>query len=79
MGGLHDLTASDHDLMLRLAGGDNATMDGMYRNRDRAFFRSFFRMSGRQAVSEDLVHEVFMRMFRYRHTYPRTNGRDSEL
>ena len=77
MGGLHDLTASDHDLMLRVAGGDTAAMDGIYRNRHRALFRFFFRMSGRQAVSEDLVHEVFMRMLRYRHTYGVADGFDS--
>ena len=59
----------DHELMLRVAAGDARAMDGIYRNRNRALYRFFFRMSGRQSVSEDLAHEVFLRMLRYRHTY----------
>jgi RNA polymerase sigma-70 factor (ECF subfamily) len=44
-------------------------MNDIYRNRHRSLFRFFFRLTGRQATSEDLVHEVFLRMIRYRHTY----------
>lgn len=64
----------DHEAMLRVAAGDVDAMDGIYRNRHRALFRFFFRMSGRQATSEDLVHEVFLRMLRYRHTYGSSDG-----
>ena len=44
-------------------------MNGIYENRHRPLFRFFFRLTGRQATAEDLVHEVFLRMIRYRHTY----------
>ncbi len=44
-------------------------MSEIYRNRHRTLFRFFFRLTGRQATAEDLVHEVFLRMIRYRHTY----------
>ena len=71
------MTATEHELMLLVAAGDVAAMDGIYRNRHRPLFRFFFRMSGRQAVSEDLVHEVFVRMLRYRHTYGSADGFDS--
>jgi RNA polymerase sigma factor (sigma-70 family) len=61
--------ASDHDRMAAVARGDLSSMNGIYENRHRPLFRFFFRLTGRQAVAEDLVHEVFLRMIRYRHTY----------
>jgi RNA polymerase sigma factor (sigma-70 family) len=44
-------------------------MTEIYQHRHRALFRFFFRLTGRQANAEDLVHEVFLRMIRYRQTY----------
>ena len=64
---------SDHDRMVAVARGDLSGMNGIYQNRHRPLFRFFFRMTGRQATAEDLVHEVFLRMIRFRHTY-RTEG-----
>jgi RNA polymerase sigma-70 factor (ECF subfamily) len=61
--------ASDHDRMRAVARGDLASMNAIYENRHRPLFRFFFRLTGRQAMAEDLVHEVFVRMIRYRHTY----------
>jgi RNA polymerase sigma factor (sigma-70 family) len=61
--------ASDHDRMKAVARGDLTSMNGIYENRHRPLFRFFFRLTGRQATAEDLVHEVFVRMIRYRHTY----------
>lgn len=55
--------------MVAVAGGDLSGMSTIYQNRRRPLFRFFFRLTGRQEASEDLVHEVFMRMIRYRHTY----------
>lgn len=60
---------SDHDRMTAVARGDLSHMNGIYENRHRPLFRFFFRLTGRQATAEDLVHEVFLRMIRYRHTY----------
>jgi RNA polymerase sigma factor (sigma-70 family) len=59
----------DHDLMVAVAAGNLASMSHIYEHRHRALFRFFYRLTGRQATSEDLVHEVFLRMIRYRHTY----------
>lgn len=55
--------------MSAVARGDVDCMDGIYRSRRRPLFRFFYRMTGRQALSEDLTHEVFLRMLRYRHTW----------
>jgi len=63
------LTQSDHELMAAVARGNLGSMGEIYQRRHRALYRFFFRLTGRQAAAEDLVHEVFLRMIRYRHTY----------
>jgi RNA polymerase sigma factor (sigma-70 family) len=60
---------TDHDRMAAVARGDLSPMNEIYRNRHRPLFRFFYRLTNRQAAAEDLVHEVFLRMIRYRHTY----------
>lgn len=60
---------TDHELMTAVARGNLAGMSEIYERRHRALFRFFFRLVGRQAPAEDLTHEVFLRMIRYRHTY----------
>lgn len=60
--------------MVAVARGDLGSMSDIYRNRHRALFRFFFRLTGRQATAEDLVHEVFLRMIRYRPTYREDNS-----
>jgi RNA polymerase sigma-70 factor (ECF subfamily) len=62
-------TFSDHGLMTAVVGGDLHGMSEIYERRHRALFRFFFRLTGRQSPAEDLTHEVFLRMIRYRHTY----------
>jgi RNA polymerase sigma-70 factor (ECF subfamily) len=60
---------TDHEWMISVAQGNLVAMSPIYENRHRALFCFFFRLTGRQTASEDLVHEVFLRMIRYRHTY----------
>jgi RNA polymerase sigma-70 factor (ECF subfamily) len=60
--------------MTAVARGNLAGMSDIYERRHRALFRFFFRLTGRQTVAEDLVHEVFLRMIRYRHTYHSGDG-----
>ena len=55
--------------MAAVARGDLSGMNEIYQNRHRTLFRFFYRLTSRQAAAEDLVHEVFLRMIRYRHTY----------
>jgi RNA polymerase sigma factor (sigma-70 family) len=70
-------TTTDHDRMTAVARGDLSSMSDIYENRHRALFRFFFRLTGRQALAEDLVHEVFLRMIRYRDTWQAANAHDS--
>jgi len=65
---------TDHELMTAVARGNLAGMSDIYQRRHRALFRFFFRLTGRQTVAEDLTHEVFLRMIRYRHTYQAGDG-----
>jgi RNA polymerase sigma factor (sigma-70 family) len=60
---------TDHQRMAAVARGDLSGMNEIYLNRHRTLFRFFYRLTSRQAAAEDLVHEVFLRMIRYRHTY----------
>jgi RNA polymerase sigma-70 factor (ECF subfamily) len=60
---------TDHERMAAVARGNLDGMNEIYQNRYRSLFRFFFRLTSRQATAEDLVHEVFLRMIRYRHTY----------
>jgi len=60
---------TDHERMSAVARGDLGSMNAIYQNRHRALFRFFFRLTGKQALAEDLVHDVFLRMIRYRHTW----------
>jgi RNA polymerase sigma-70 factor (ECF subfamily) len=67
----------DHERMTAVASGDLSSMGEIYENRRRPLFRFFCRMTSKQALSEDLVHEVFLRMIRYRHTYQK-EGNDTD-
>ena len=60
---------TDHERMAAVARGNLDGMNEIYQNRHRPLFRFFFRLTSRQATAEDLVHEVFLRMIRYRHTF----------
>ncbi|HVW87413.1 MAG TPA: RNA polymerase sigma factor [Bryobacteraceae bacterium] len=60
--------------MAAVARGNLASMSEIYQRRHRTLFRFFFRLTGRQTTAEDLVHEVFLRMIRYRHTYQSGEG-----
>src|SRR5580658_3265825 len=67
---MHDANQeTDHQRMAAVARGDLTGMNEIYQNRHRTLFRFFYRLTNRQATAEDLVHEVFLRMIRYRHTY----------
>lgn len=51
------------------ASASRAEWNELYERRHKPLFRFFYRMTGRQTASEDLTHEVFVRMIRYRKTY----------
>ena len=55
--------------MLKVKSGDLDKMGLIYQRYSKQLYGFFFRMSGKAAVSEDLVQNVFFRMLKYRHTY----------
>jgi len=67
--GTRNVNQTEHELMVTVARGNLSAMSEIYERRHRNLFRFFFRLTGRQTAAEDLVHEVFLRMIRYRHTY----------
>lgn len=69
---------TDHDRMTAVARGDLSSMSDIYENRHRSLFRFFFRLTGRQALAEDLVHEVFLRMIRYRESWHSQNVKNDD-
>jgi len=60
---------TDHELMVAVSRGNVERMSELYQRRHRSLFRFFFRLTGKQTAAEDLVHDVFVRMIRYKHTY----------
>lgn len=61
--------ATDDELMQRVRDGDVAPLGVLFERHQRPLYNFFLRLTGRTAVSEDLVQEVFLRVLKYRHTY----------
>ena len=59
----------DHTLMLKVKDGDVEKLNLLYKRYSRRFFGFFYGMTSDGATSEDLVHNVFMRILKYKHTY----------
>jgi RNA polymerase sigma-70 factor (ECF subfamily) len=60
---------SDAEVMLRVAAGDDSAFDYLVEKFRRPLISFMYRMSRNQAVAEDLAQEVFLRVYRSRHTY----------
>ena len=61
--------ATDDELMQRVRDGDAAPLGVLFERYQVPLYNFFLRLTGRTAVSEDLVQEVFLRVLKYRHTY----------
>ena len=64
---LKELT--DNYLMELVQGGDFSKMGVLYERYHRRVFAYFFRCTSDQSKSEDLVHNVFMRLLKYRDSF----------
>jgi len=62
-------TISDEELMLQVREGIGEMLGLLFDRYQQPLFSFFVRMTGDRALSEDLVHDVFYRILRYRHTY----------
>jgi RNA polymerase sigma-70 factor (ECF subfamily) len=59
----------DADVMLRVKAGDDAAFDYLVEKFRRPIISFMYRMAHNQAVAEELGQEVFLRVYRSRHTY----------
>jgi RNA polymerase sigma factor (sigma-70 family) len=66
-------STTDELLMLRVRDGEVEKLGVLYERHRMALFNFFVRLTGSSTVSEDLVHDVFLRMLKYRHTFEADN------
>ena len=59
----------DHQLMRSVRNGDVGKLAALYNRHQRPLFNFFLRLTSSRPVSEDLVHDVFMRILKYRASY----------
>jgi len=64
---------TDELLMLRVRDGEVEKLGVLYERHRTPLLNFFARLTGRVSVSEDLVHDVFLRMLKYRHTFEAGN------
>src|SRR5437764_12298990 len=67
VGSYQELT--DADVMLRVKAGDDAAFDYLVEKFRRPIISFMYRMARNQAIAEELAQEVFLRIYRSRHTY----------
>jgi RNA polymerase sigma-70 factor, ECF subfamily len=60
---------SDAEIMLRVREGDDSGFDLLIQKYHKPIVHFMFRMVHNQAVAEELAQEVFLRVYRSRHTY----------
>ena len=59
----------DHHLMRAVRNGDVGNLATLYARHQRPLFNYFLRLTSSRPVSEDLVHDVFTRILKYRTSY----------
>jgi RNA polymerase sigma factor (sigma-70 family) len=59
----------DHQLMRSVRNGDVGKLATLYGRHQRPLFNFFLRLTSSRPVSEDLVHDVFTRILKYRTSY----------
>jgi len=60
---------SDAEVMLRVAAGDDGAFDYLVEKFRRPMVSFMYRMTRNQGIAEELAQEVFLRVYRSRHTY----------
>ncbi len=63
------MAMTDEQLMARVAEGDTAKLGTLFRKHHQKIFDYFVRMTHDQALSSDLIQNVFERALRGKHTY----------
>jgi len=62
-------STGDELLMLRVRDGEVEKLGILYERYRDPLFNFFVRLTASPSLSEDLVHDVFLRMLKYRHTF----------
>jgi RNA polymerase sigma-70 factor (ECF subfamily) len=65
---------SDGELLQRVAGRDRDAFDELYRRYARPAFGLALRITGQDALAEDVVHEAFMALWRAPEAYDPARG-----
>lgn len=60
---------SDNELMMQVKSGDIDKLGILYERYNRVLFGFFYRLTSNAETSEDLVHNVFMRILKYRKNF----------
>src|SRR5271156_3521830 len=60
---------TDAEVMLRVKAGDESAFDYLVQKYRRPLVNFMYRMARNTAAAEDLAQEVFLRVYRSRHTY----------
>lgn len=60
---------SDTDLMLRFQKGDNGSFEELIRRYEKSVLNAVYRYTSDRIAAEDIAQEVFLRVFKSRHTY----------
>ena len=66
-------STTDELLMLRVRDGEVEKLGVLYERHRTPLFSFFVRLTGNAQAGEDLVHDVFLRMLKYRHTFETGN------
>lgn len=69
-----DTTLSDEELLRLMRAGDESAFVSLYRRRQRNIYRFAWRMSGSEAVAEDVTQEVFMTLISEKGKYDSARG-----
>ncbi len=64
----------DHDLMRRMALGDEAAFTELYRRHQAAVYRFALEVSGSESIAEDVVQETFLTLMRDGQAYDAARG-----
>src|ERR1041385_6337469 len=67
-------TVADLTLLRRMSAGDEEAFTALYRRRQGGIYRFALRMSGSEAIAEDVTPEVFLLLIREAAAYDASRG-----
>lgn len=71
---MQDLAADDIELHRRLAGGDRAAFDELYRRYSRLSYGLAYRLTTNATLAQDVVHDAFLALWRAPEAFDAARG-----